>query len=380
VGEVSEAVDLARDAIRRGVALGDALMPSPKLYLGLAQVFADDLAGAEAALGEGRRQVEAVADPWLASRYQATESVAALLSGRWTAAVDIAESLLRLADERGIHSAFPQVTAIAGLCELHRGDLARARAWLSRAQEQAAGPAAEPIGFLFLWWLDALLAGEDGDPARGVAVLGAGYDVLGAVTPIARLYFGPDLVRLAMAAGDPARAAAVADDLEALADLVGTATARAQAGAARGVADSDAARLLIAAADAERSPCRFLAARVAHDAGAALQRAGRYADAARCLHTAGVEYRHLGATLHAACLPAEERLAPSRAGLPHADLTPAESRVLGLVREGLDNQVIADRLRVSKRTVESHLSKLYLKLEVRGRVALATIDVGAAPR
>jgi len=54
-----------------------------------------------------------------------------------------------------------------------------------------------------------------------------------------------------------------------------------------------------------------------------------------------------------------------------ASLTPAEQNVARLVAEGLDNKQIADRLFVSGRTVQSHLTHVYGKLGVRTRVALA---------
>ena len=52
-------------------------------------------------------------------------------------------------------------------------------------------------------------------------------------------------------------------------------------------------------------------------------------------------------------------------------LTPAERRVARLASEGLDNQQIAERLFISNRTVQSHLTHIYSKLGVSSRVRLA---------
>ena len=60
---------------------------------------------------------------------------------------------------------------------------------------------------------------------------------------------------------------------------------------------------------------------------------------------------------------------PSREAL--ASLTGRERAVLALVAEGLDNELIADRLALSARTVERHLSNIYLKLGVSGKAARA---------
>jgi DNA-binding CsgD family transcriptional regulator len=50
-------------------------------------------------------------------------------------------------------------------------------------------------------------------------------------------------------------------------------------------------------------------------------------------------------------------------------LTPREAEVLGLVARGLHNQDIADRLSLSRRTVEQHLRSAYDKLDVHNRAA-----------
>jgi DNA-binding NarL/FixJ family response regulator len=54
-------------------------------------------------------------------------------------------------------------------------------------------------------------------------------------------------------------------------------------------------------------------------------------------------------------------------------LTVTERRVTALVAEGMSNSVIASALGISRRTVESHVSSCYRKLEVISRVALARV-------
>ena len=52
-------------------------------------------------------------------------------------------------------------------------------------------------------------------------------------------------------------------------------------------------------------------------------------------------------------------------------LTAREVEVLGLIGEGISNQDIADRLGLSQRTVERHVSNIYLKLGLEGRSSRA---------
>jgi DNA-binding NarL/FixJ family response regulator len=51
-----------------------------------------------------------------------------------------------------------------------------------------------------------------------------------------------------------------------------------------------------------------------------------------------------------------------------AHLSGRELEVLDLVSEGLTNEAIADRLCLSVRTVERHLTNIYAKLHVSGKV------------
>ena len=52
---------------------------------------------------------------------------------------------------------------------------------------------------------------------------------------------------------------------------------------------------------------------------------------------------------------------------PPIPLTPREKEVLRLLAQGLDNEAIARRLVVTKRTVQNHVSNIYGKLEVPSR-------------
>jgi DNA-binding CsgD family transcriptional regulator len=58
-------------------------------------------------------------------------------------------------------------------------------------------------------------------------------------------------------------------------------------------------------------------------------------------------------------------------------LTPAEHVVVELVAEGLSNSAVADRLVLSRYTVETHLKHVFAKLGVSTRAELAA---GAARR
>ena len=52
-------------------------------------------------------------------------------------------------------------------------------------------------------------------------------------------------------------------------------------------------------------------------------------------------------------------------------LTPTEHSVLHLVADGLTNKAIATRLVVSPRTVQTHLTHIYAKLNLTNRTQLA---------
>ena len=64
----------------------------------------------------------------------------------------------------------------------------------------------------------------------------------------------------------------------------------------------------------------------------------------------------------------------------HRDLSDREREIAALVSEGMSNRQIAERLRISKRTVDSHVEHILAKLHVRTRVQIATrMSAGPGP-
>jgi DNA-binding NarL/FixJ family response regulator len=55
---------------------------------------------------------------------------------------------------------------------------------------------------------------------------------------------------------------------------------------------------------------------------------------------------------------------------PRGDLSERELEIIELVATGLTNQEIAERLTISKRTVDNHVSNIFTKTGAKNRVAL----------
>ena len=54
----------------------------------------------------------------------------------------------------------------------------------------------------------------------------------------------------------------------------------------------------------------------------------------------------------------------------HMNLSAREMEIIELVADGLTNQEIAERLTISKRTVDNHVSNMFTKTGSKNRVAL----------
>jgi DNA-binding CsgD family transcriptional regulator len=126
-----------------------------------------------------------------------------------------------------------------------------------------------------------------------------------------------------------------------------------------------------AAAMMEGSPRRLEHAYVLTDLGEALRREGRRADARAPLREAFELARRCGATRVAKRAHAELEATGEKvrgyAPIGVESLTPSERRVADLAASGMTNRQIAQSLFVTVKTVESHLSAAYDKLDIGSR-------------
>ena len=132
------------------------------------------------------------------------------------------------------------------------------------------------------------------------------------------------------------------------------------------------------------SQARLQLARTVVAAGSALRRDGHVRDARKVLRD-GLDLAHrCGAVALADAAADELRVAggrPRRRALRGVEaLTASELRTARLAAEGLTNREIAERLFVTRRTVEMHLSAAYGKLELSSREQLAEALEPAATR
>ncbi len=121
------------------------------------------------------------------------------------------------------------------------------------------------------------------------------------------------------------------------------------------------------------SPARREAALAEFELGRALIDVGELGAARQRLRRATRSSLRLGDRQ----LPRRARQAAAAAGIPRqesplASLSPAERRSVELAGRGVSNRVIAERLFVTVRTVETHLTSAYRKLQVNSRGELAT--------
>jgi DNA-binding CsgD family transcriptional regulator len=196
--------------------------------------------------------------------------------------------------------------------------------------------------------------------------------------PVAALFAIPDLVEAASRHGRPDAARPGLARFEAWAEA-GSPWARSVVPRLRALLATDDAEAESWYAAAEADPDRpFERARAQLLHGEHLRRS-RHRIRARVLleeARATFEALHAGPWTERAATELEATAETARRGAESAlELTPQELRVARLVAEGASNGEVAEQLFVSRKTVESHLHKVYTKLAIGSRKQLA----GALP-
>jgi DNA-binding CsgD family transcriptional regulator len=303
---------------------------------------------------------------------QARSALGQLLfaAGRWEATLQEVESL---ADDVKDPATMCCDRGYSAMIAFHRGDMATARTHLRSAEASAGRIDGRLISSLVLARSFEHEVFENLDEALTVltACL-AGPEELDAVEDLL-----PAAARLA------ARNCAVG----VLADVTAQAAALSQRsqvprrlGAVaycRGLLDGDASLLLVAAEQYGDAGRPLLQARTLEAAATNLAEQGDRGASRSAFVRADELYEGLGASWDLARLRAEFRRFGIRRGsrskhrrvrVGWDSLTASEAKVAGLVADGLSNRQIAERLVLSTRTVESHVSHILAKLGVRSRV------------
>ena len=343
----------------------------PHMILGRLLARLDRLDEASAAIQRGRRGAEALGIADAVPVYHSQAALVAHLGGNLDDASAELAVHAELAEQTGIGWHVVDESLRARIA-LHRDDLVAAERHVAAAERDVAAGAPS-------WGTDQLAL------ARALALEAAG-DARPALDPLAEMFsaapafqpaIGPELARLAVRAGEPERAAGVPDALQRIAQLnPGARSLQAGALLARGLVDGDA-QALLAAAHLLRPTGRVLEwARALEDAAAAIG-----GDRARSLLADAREiYEHSGATRDLARADAARRTLGVRHGVGGRRRRPAtgwealtdtELKVVRLVAERLTNPEIAERMFISRRTVQTHVSHALAKLGVDSRRALA---------
>jgi DNA-binding CsgD family transcriptional regulator len=341
---------------------------------------------------QGRLRLSAVVDWGRRRGAPAALSLALGLSselgwwtGRWASGYADATESLRWAQELDQPGLAGYGLAQLSRIEAARGDRERCAAHVLRASQEA-----EPRGVGCVAVYNAA--------ALGLCALSCG-DLAAAIDHLERAWaegqggglgnpnvvpFAGDLAEALARAGAAERAEEVLAWLQGRAEATRLVYPRAAAARARGILSQDPAEaagwFARARAAHERRPVPFELARTLLCEGEALRRARRRAASRRPLRHALTLFSGLGARPWAARAMTELAAAGARAEIRNGaaasalgSLSPQERQVAEAVGRGLNNAEAAAALFVSRKTVESHLTRAYRKLGIRSRVELAQL-------
>jgi DNA-binding CsgD family transcriptional regulator/tetratricopeptide (TPR) repeat protein len=281
---------------------------------------------------------------------------------------------------------------LAALISCHRDDRAAGTTHMAAVADVEITTGYQRYYAECLRMAQATTAEREGDRTRVLAVLRTTFDRGWADDVVARWrshLWLPDVVRLALTAGDRALAQAATEFCVAEAERTPLLNRQAAASECRGLMVGDPAPVLFAADIFQRVGAPLSRAEALENAGVLLARRGDLA-AARAASTSAIEiYTGLGAAWDIRRLNARLRefgirhgFRGKRSGRPAtgwAALTPTELKIAELIAAGRSNPDIAAALWLSRRTVQSHVSHILTKLDARSRVEIARAAYAHAP-
>lgn len=336
-------------------------------------IMLDNLGRGEEALGTLRTGQLVPGPRWNDLLLQFATTLLLYRHGEWDDALAEAEAGLVGAEETGFSIAVCWPFAMSAAIEALRGKHDDARRHLAAAATRVTPSS---LGAELLGYATAITEETAGHLDAAAATLAVtARAVLRLPAPGLLVNFGVDTVRLNRSRDDAA-AAAVGDALDRLTTASQSPVVAALAAWCHGLMANDVDRLAWAAHELSTYGRPPQAARAWHDAAVTAAASGHperartmAAKAFPAYDDLGADYLHrrLRAELRDAGLPVRPRRGTVRPRAGWDSLTDTERGVVALVADGLTNGEIAKRLVVSRRTVESHLARIYPKVDVHSR-------------
>jgi DNA-binding CsgD family transcriptional regulator len=340
--------------------------------------FTDDVEGARAIIEKVRAGAVVVGDEASLPLILRYLSYVELLAGNWERAEAWGNEGYDAAVQTGQPSQQAVLAATRALIHAHLGRVEETRSEAAEAlrlAEETGAMFARLLALSALGLLE-LSSGRPADALEQLEPLVEDLEAAGLQEPgVAR--FVPDTIQAMLAVGRSADAEALLGRLEERAERLDRPSGRAAAARCRGLllaASTDFEGALTSLEQAlgqhERVSIPFDRARTLLAVGAVERRAKHKGAARAALGEALAEFERLGASLWAGEARAELARIGGRAP-SGGELTPAEQRVAELVLEGLSNKQVAAALFVTRKTVETQLSRIYAKLGIHSRTELA---------
>jgi DNA-binding CsgD family transcriptional regulator/tetratricopeptide (TPR) repeat protein len=374
-GDMTTALACADRAVQRNAEADEsARRVGAFLVRSMVRDLLGDDEGAAADLERDRSAAPDLAATMRVPFRHALQALVLFTGGRWDDAAAELDAARSASEDLQVEAVGAWTASLAAVLALFRDGPAR-------AGELLGGASSMGLGSDRLMWAQALVNEANGDAAGALSLLRLVATIGSAVgSRVSAALVAPDLVRLTVAHEPPA----VADQqVGALLSSLTWVDSSAAPGmimcrdwsAAFHAGDPDQL-VTLAGTWSGRRP--FDAARMWRDASQLYAARGNLGEAREAANAALLVYSRLGADAAESVLRSMMRDAgvrlrlgkPTRSRTGWEAVTATERQVVDLVTDGLTNAAIADRLFMSRRTVESHLAHLYTKLAIPSRVAL----------